>query len=799
MNSFAISAALTAIAALSFGFIPLLKGKNRSLARIWFLFSISVASYEVGAVLFSTAKTANEAAYYFRISYMTGVLWIPSTFLHFVYSFLELRGRRGIVVNYLISALWIPCLYSGFFVDGARWVFGSMYYPHGGKIFWLYLVWWMGLVVYSHYLLYRHRGYVSTLKRLQIKYFFLATALGFSGGCSAYLPNLGFNVYPWGNFTVFCYPFIVTYAIVKHQLMDIQIVIRKAVVSIVGLILGIVGYITFVVGYTHREITPLANFSILTGALSAGLATFVLFKAPKTRLTLLWIGTCVSIAIWSFGFGMMTRSLTLPSCLFWQRWGVYLGAIMIPTLYLHFVAELTCASIPRILVGSYFASAVFEVLNFTGYLATASLKPPFLFYTDAIFPAYHLYTLFFLVVAVYAHWLLIRRYRTADGNLKNQTIYVFIGTAIGFVGGAMTFPLSFNIHVFPIGTYLVAFYIVSVTYSIYKHRLMDIQLAIRKSVVNTVLTACLTAFYICFVSYGARFAQAAFGDSTLIFSIAGAFLLTVIFMPLRNRVQRFFDRYFFSDWSDQPIAREIAAGFSHELKSPLAGLSMQAQLALQEIQDAEEGRVAAADVLPKIKEALRYLVSQSSDAARRIEAVRGVAEPAEGQIEPVDIPAVIDNSLAYLERAVHETRVTIRREMPKRLPAVRSNAKQLEIVFINLIKNALQAMETSDAEMGERGRGGILTVAAQEREGLILISVKDTGPGIATKDIGHIFEPHFSTKGRKGTGMGLYLTHQIVKAHGGSIEVSSEPNNGTQFVVHLPKYETRSLPGSRAA
>ena len=669
-----------------------------------------------------------------------------------------------------------------------------MFYASPGLLFPLFFVWWMGLVFYSHYQLIRAYKTVSEQKRNQIKYFFLAVGIGFTGGSLAYLPMFEIDLYPYGNFTVCLYPFIMAYAIAKHQLMDIRVVIRKTVLCGFGLLLAISGYIAFVAHFTHRGILPLANFSILTATLSVAMALFTLVKAPNRKIAFLWVLTCLSIALWSFGFGMMTKSHTFNDCMFWQKWFLYLGAIMIPVLYLHFVSLLTGTGGKWLVSISYLGALVFQVLNFTGYLATAKVKPPFNFYTDALFPAYHAYTLFFFVLAGYAHWLLLKRLKTSEGSLKNQIQYVFIGTSIGFFGGCMTFPLSFNIHIFPIGTYLVVFYLVAITYAMYRHHLMDINIVLRKSLVYSLMTGILTAVYLIFITQGAHVLQGLFGASTLTTSIIAACVITAGFLPLRNRIQAFVDRYFFRDWSDRgEMVREVAAGFSHELKSPLAGLSMQAQMTLAELEEIEMDRRSLQEALPRIKEELHYIVNKAMDAARRIEAVRGVAEPSREQVEPVDVPAVLESSLSVLQTLVSDVKADIKRDVPGNLPPVRSNQKQLEIVFINLIKNALESMG------GIRGKGPrTLSLAGAELDGSVLVSVKDTGAGIAAKDLSHVFDPHYTTKGRKGTGMGLFLSHQIVKAHGGSIEVKSEEGKGTEFVVRLPKFSEKGS-GAQAA
>jgi len=317
---------------------------------------------------------------------------------------------------------------------------------------------------------------------------------------------------------------------------------------------------------------------------------------------------------------------------------------------------------------------------------------------------------------------------------------------------------------------------------------MDISVIIRKTVIYSLVTGVVALLMVFVTMLSAHFTEGILGRRTIALALT-ACLITAVLHPLQLKIQAFVDRHLFRDWSDRPIVREVASGFSHELKSPLAGLSMQAQLTMSELEGFEKEHPSMQKQLSKIKDGLHYILNQAMDAARRIEAVRGVAEPIASQIGPVDVASVIDSGLATFKSRLGQTDVSVRRDLPPDLPPVRSNEKQLEIVFINLIKNALDAME------GDSKTRHALVVSGQVQNGSVLISVKDTGPGIAGKDLGRIFEPYYSTKGRKGTGMGLYLTHQIIKAHGGSIEVKSEEGKGTEFIVQLPKYNA----GERAA
>jgi len=118
-------------------------------------------------------------------------------------------------------------------------------------------------------------------------------------------------------------------------------------------------------------------------------------------------------------------------------------------------------------------------------------------------------------------------------------------------------------------------------------------------------------------------------------------------------------------------------------------------------------------------------------------------------------------------------------EMPKTLIPIRASAKQLEVVFGNLIKNAAEAMLDS---AGPRR----LEIAAKQMDGKVIVTVADTGPGIKPSDLPHVFQSHYSTKGPKGAGIGLTLCRQIIEAHKGTIEVASSPGHGATFTITLP-------------
>ena len=240
------------------------------------------------------------------------------------------------------------------------------------------------------------------------------------------------------------------------------------------------------------------------------------------------------------------------------------------------------------------------------------------------------------------------------------------------------------------------------------------------------------------------------------------------------------DEKFFGDW-----LRDMGRGVVHEVKRPLASISMPAQLTLMELEDIENGSRSFESFLPELKERLQGIVQKTLEAGDRIEALYALSESTGGEGKAVEIGRVIEASLTALKTPLDPFPISLTLDVAASLPPVRGDAKQLEIVFVNLIKNAAEAM----AENAPEARR--LSLKAGEDGRFVVVSVKDSGPGVSADDRAQLFDVHFTTKGSKGMGLGLYLTDKIVREHGGAIEVKSEEGKGTEFIVRLPKFSEK--------
>ncbi len=240
---------------------------------------------------------------------------------------------------------------------------------------------------------------------------------------------------------------------------------------------------------------------------------------------------------------------------------------------------------------------------------------------------------------------------------------------------------------------------------------------------------------------------------------------------------------------------EIAGGFAHEIKTPLANISLPAELSIMDIEDVEKGKRPFEEVLPELKNRMKEIMLQALKASEKIEAIRQFSKPGQISLASVAVQQILKASLDLLEHLLRRTGVHVKCDLPPALAHIRGDAKQLEIVFVNLIKNAAEAMTANPTQALARE----LSIKARTEGDWIVVVIKDSGPGIRSTDFAHLFEAYFTTKGWEGTGMGLFLSQQVIKAHGGSIQVESEVGCGTEFTIRLPRSVPHDYAGAHQA
>jgi PAS domain S-box-containing protein len=210
----------------------------------------------------------------------------------------------------------------------------------------------------------------------------------------------------------------------------------------------------------------------------------------------------------------------------------------------------------------------------------------------------------------------------------------------------------------------------------------------------------------------------------------------------------------------------LAASIAHEVNNPLEAIKN--ALYLMESSGAQgDKNTRFLEIARKETERVSHIIRQMLGFARR-----------SGEVDWVDVNQLLEETLVLLEKKMKQLRIRVNRNCDESLPKIRARADQLRQVFLNLIINAQQAIQG----------GGEITISTSRYEQAlqpsIIVQMSDSGVGINQDDLNRIFDPFFST-GKKGTGLGLWVTQDIVRQHGGRIEVSSDVGRGTVFTIVL--------------
>jgi len=239
LDFYGLSNLFATVTNLGIAFLVYTKGHNSKLARIWTLFTLCVAIYGFGGFMASGAKDYDSAFFWWRLSYV-GVILLPAIFASFVYTFLETKRTFFLNTIYLVTAIvWLANIFSKTLFIGhvtliftdSKWFAPAWFvYPPGPLHIFHTVFLYFILLTYLFLRLVLAYKNADPLKRTQIKYFTIAMVLGFYGGGSSYLPCFGINIYPIANITVPLYTFLIAYAIIRHQLMNIEVIIKKTLV-----------------------------------------------------------------------------------------------------------------------------------------------------------------------------------------------------------------------------------------------------------------------------------------------------------------------------------------------------------------------------------------------------------------------------------------------------------------------------------------------------------------------------------------------------------------------------------------
>jgi two-component system NtrC family sensor kinase len=221
---------------------------------------------------------------------------------------------------------------------------------------------------------------------------------------------------------------------------------------------------------------------------------------------------------------------------------------------------------------------------------------------------------------------------------------------------------------------------------------------------------------------------------------------------------------------------KMAAGVAHEVNNPLAVIKEKAGW-IHDLLDEED--VRKSENFQEFKDAVDKIEIHVERAKKVVHRLLGFARRMEPLRESVDVNAVIEQTLSFLENEAKYRNISITSQMQQNLPRILSDTSQLQQVFLNILNNAIDAI----------GKGGDISITTQAdlRKKEIRVSIHDSGPGIPKEIEKKIFDPFFTTKNvGKGTGLGLAISYSIIEKLGGTLRLENENGKGASFIITLP-------------
>ncbi|MBI2091084.1 MAG: GAF domain-containing protein, partial [Deltaproteobacteria bacterium] len=216
---------------------------------------------------------------------------------------------------------------------------------------------------------------------------------------------------------------------------------------------------------------------------------------------------------------------------------------------------------------------------------------------------------------------------------------------------------------------------------------------------------------------------------------------------------------------------QLTAGLAHEIRNPLVAIRTFTQLLPERYQD------------PEFRSSFQALAMKEVDRiCGLVNDLLSFARPSAPNVSAENVNEIVESIARILETEAKEKGVQIYRRLAPSLPKIFVDKEQIKQVCMNVILNAIQAID---------GRGVVQIsthmFAKSGGEQFVQIGIRDSGLGIAEKDLENIFNPFFTTK-KEGSGLGLSISHQIVQEHGGYITVESKAGEGTTFFINLPAH-----------
>jgi signal transduction histidine kinase len=794
LQHYQLSLLLTTLVTWTFGLWVFIKQRHSKVAQTFCLYSLAVGFWSLCQAQAGSSNNPEISLAWIRAGFYS-IITFPVLLTHFFSAYLKIDQRKVCRIGWLLVFSLLPFVSSNLFLrqGGPLGFLPSM--PRAGALFILFNPVWAGWILYDLWLLTRQLRSSTQPKLGQTKLLLATFIFGYLTGCTNYLYFYGICIQPLQPFACYGVPLaflIIAYGVFAYGLFDIQVVIRRSVLYSLLTALLVAGYFGLVYAAQRLFHMTLLQHHILALCLTAvttfGLGLLVFLADPKRRLNQIFGIYSLAISWWATNESFMVSAFHASAANFWAyvKWP---GFIFIAPTFLHTVFLLTgerSKSARAILRIGYVSGFVLLVLHLVFQQVARPSRPvAYTNYFTELTPVGFFIPALFLILVNLGLWKLLQSYRRSIGRQRTQLKYLFWASVVAYLGSGPNWFLVFGFYVpllNPFGIYTVPLYSIATTYAVLQHRLFDVNLVIRKSLVYSSLVTTLTVGYFGLVLAVERLSQITLGYQSIWISLGSFALMALFFQPLKVAIQRGVDWLLLGAPHEEMVKRverfekevqqtekfksvaTLAAGLSHELKGPMQAIQTYAEF-LPDSYDNPEFRERCSRVMKTEIIRVNNLIKQLMEFAK----------PKTPSLRPIEPHKIVDSTLDLLSNEFVIHSVNLEKNYLANGAQIQADPDQLRQVTFNLVLNALEATE----------KNGRITVTTRQDDGWFVLEVSDTGPGIDPAILPKLFKPFETTK-PTGTGLGLSVVHGIIREHHGKISVQSEPGQGATFTVKLP-------------
>lgn len=438
--------------------------------------------------------------------------------------------------------------------------------------------------------------------------------------------------------------------------------------------------------------------AILTSIIAFAMALLVYLKRPKSTINKAAGLFCFSVGWFSLFLTFLYLSRNKQQAIVYAKL-LNAGGFFVPSTFLHFSLAFAGEHIKKrnLILSGYLLSFIFLSSLPTPLVIEGASEKLFGFYYPDAGLFYIFFVLMFFLFCGYSEYAIFKEHKKCKDHLKrNQFKYVLTATGIGFLCAATYIPLVLNMPIPPIGGHFIFACLCLIAYSIARHKLLDITIVIRKTLIYSTLIALITTIYMIGVLLTEKYFQTLFGYESLMITIVIASTIALFFIPIKNKVQHFVDKAFFKGTQEQ-IAREnerlrqeirrneklkavatLAAGMAHEIKNPLTSIKTFTEYLPERYKD------------PAFREKFSKIVGNEVDRIDKIvHQLLDFAKPAPLELTEVNIHQILDETLELLSNNLVKKKIKLIREYHRSNPIIKADSNQLKQVFLNIFLNSL--------------------------------------------------------------------------------------------------------------